>query len=165
MGSEYPLSNQEVASTNVIGCGPCTEFASLQAQAEEVEKMLLDLRAAQQSLIFDINLHYSPFVGEIPNKAVCIIFGFIITRNTKAQQLGGIPVADSKIFHVNGGRRLQEMTGDRMGNPRTLDFPVNARCFLKFIHPPSRTCARVAQLDWKPCLEHFTRLIKVLLKP
>jgi hypothetical protein len=59
------------------GCNPCSKFATtLQAQAEEVEKTLLNLRAAQQSLISDINFHHSPFIRDIPNEVVCIIFSF-----------------------------------------------------------------------------------------
>ena len=58
------------------GCNPCRKFATLQAQAEEVEKTLLSLRAAQQSIISDINFHHSPFIRDISNEVVCIIFGF-----------------------------------------------------------------------------------------
>ena len=56
------------------GWNPCSQFASLQAQAQEVERTLLTLRAAQQSLISTDN--HSPFIRDIPNEVVCIIFGF-----------------------------------------------------------------------------------------
>jgi hypothetical protein len=57
-------------------CNPCSKFATLQAQVQEVEKTLLDLRAAQQSLISDINFHHSHFIRDIPNEIVGLIFSF-----------------------------------------------------------------------------------------
>lgn len=64
------------------GCNPCSKFVTLQAQAEEVEKTLLNLRVAQQSLIPDINFHHSPFIRDIPNEVVCIIFSFCYDPTT-----------------------------------------------------------------------------------
>jgi len=58
------------------GCNPCSTFATLQTQAEKAEKTLITLRAAQQSLIPDINFHHSTFIRDIPSEVVCIIFGF-----------------------------------------------------------------------------------------
>jgi hypothetical protein len=70
--------NQSCCAGAGGSCNPCSKFATLQAQAEEVEKTLLNLRAArwQQSLISDINFHHSPFIRDIPNEVVCIIFSF-----------------------------------------------------------------------------------------
>ena len=56
------------------GCKPCSKFATIQAQIQEVEKTLLNLRAAQQFLISDINFHHSSFIRDIPNEVVRLIF-------------------------------------------------------------------------------------------
>jgi len=57
-------------------CKPCSEFATLQGRVQEVEQTLLDLRAAQQSLISIINFHHSSFIRNIPNEVVRLIFSF-----------------------------------------------------------------------------------------
>jgi hypothetical protein len=57
-------------------CNPCSKFATLQAQVQVVEKTLLNLKAAQQSLISDINFHHSHFIRDIPNEVVGLIFSF-----------------------------------------------------------------------------------------
>ena len=57
-------------------CKPCSKFATLQAQIQEVEKTLLNLRAAQGSLISDINFQHSSFIRDIPNEVVRLIFSF-----------------------------------------------------------------------------------------
>jgi len=57
-------------------CHPCSKFATLQAQIQEVEKTLLNLRIAQRSLISDINFQHSSFIRDIPNEVVRLIFSF-----------------------------------------------------------------------------------------
>jgi len=57
-------------------CNPCSKFATLQAQIQEVEKTLLNLRIAQRSLISDINFQHSSFIRDIPNEVVRLIFSF-----------------------------------------------------------------------------------------
>jgi hypothetical protein len=57
-------------------CNPCSKFATLQAQIQEVEKTLLNLRAAQGSLISDINFQHSPLIRDVPNEVVRLIFSF-----------------------------------------------------------------------------------------
>ncbi|KIM35672.1 hypothetical protein M413DRAFT_32329 [Hebeloma cylindrosporum] len=56
-------------------CDPCGKFATLQAQVQEAEKALLKLKAAQRSLISDINFHHS-FMRNIPNEVIGVIFSF-----------------------------------------------------------------------------------------
>ena len=57
-------------------CDPCSKFVTLQAQVQEVEKTLLNLKAAQQSLISTINSHHSSFIRNVPNEVVGLIFSF-----------------------------------------------------------------------------------------
>ena len=137
-------------------CTPCSKFATLQYQVREVEMTLLNLKAAQQSLISDINFRHSFLHTRYSKRNRSPHLHLLPWPNTKAQQ--EIPIA--RILHVKVGGRLPEMARNCVGDPRILDYAADARYsqgLVSFVQPTSGTCARVALSHRKPSFKHFTR--------